>query len=151
MESKKETAQQEFERATTRATHENDTVTTRSATSSSPFSWPPSSKSQSPSSPLLDYVRRAQDAAQEESRTARRVRQLMTESPLTSQAIDVPVNDDTLYQAAEKSSQEWSIQGIPMFTGVPLRSAMFDSPPEHADHPASGKVPATAARRIIKQ
>ena len=137
MESKKETPQQMLGRA---LGGQQNTVTTSSSPGFSARSIRPSSSTRSSTSPLLDYVRRSQVEALAE-RTSARVRELQTE--------DEPDPEDVVVDEQERLAQ--MIQGVPMFTGVPLRSSMFSSPPAVPAALPDEKIPATTARVNITQ
>ena len=137
MESKKETPQQMLGRA---LGGQQNTVTTSSSPGFSARSIRPSSSTRSSTSPLLDYVRRSQVEALAE-RTSARVRELQTE--------DEPDPEDVVVDEQERLAQ--MIQGVPMFTGVPLRSSMFNSPPAVPAALPEEKIPATTARVNITQ
>ena len=134
------------------------TTTERNTTTRAPAASSPRAKS-NPTSPLLDHVRGIQRDAQE-NRTRARVRELMGRdsspsrsgaeaSNLISEHPEVTLRSSPVHQNKEVSVKKSSFDtptsgGIPIFTGVPLRSAMFDSP-------ESSAVPPTAARRNVTQ
>jgi hypothetical protein len=112
MESKKETPQQMLGRA---LGGQQDTVTTTSSPGlSARSSQPSSSFARGSTSPLLDYVRRSQVKALAE-RTSTRIREL--------QSGDEPDPKDVVTDEQDRLTM--TIQGVPMFTGVTLRSSIY--------------------------
>ncbi len=121
---------------------QQNTVTTNSSPGFSVRSVKLSSSfARSSTSPLLDYVRRYQAEALAE-RTSTRIKELQSEDEPDPMDVGIDEQERLLAQ---------TIQGVPMFTGVPLRSSMFSSPLAEAAVLSDGKIPATTARVNITQ